>query len=892
MKNKLVLVKEVLLVISFACGLLYCLNIIKNYRLNKKVTSDIFSEINFGKPLEEVDGFRRYDLFIEDKSMREITSIVNKAMEKGTLTDDLKKWCPAIFIYNNKKHHVKIRVRGDTSDHWASKKKSWRIKFKQGEAFDGIKELNLIIPHDKGVNEMVHNIILEDSELIYPRDRLIVLNINKKSFGLYRQVEHISAEMLSHYKKTESCIIGSTDHWIHTYKNNVQVGMPLYTYDMLWLPEHYKNYLKENQYTALAWNTFDRLSNAIRYPDKDSLSIIHDTIDLDLYKKYFINVLLSGTVHADIGSYNIKYYHNPLSGKFEPVGWDFGIQPRPDWGQTIDVCRVLPSFRKLILKDELFTLERDRTVYDFLSKHEDRGLKYYLTNRFFEKYDFTYNLLQKSPVGKDVLNRLNTSLDIMQKNATYIKHLYEYNSVSVRLYPTQTPLRYNLIIAPEMHSPISLDSIYFNEQQLPLLNIDGVKISKPLVRCDRIFTNSQRTSGRYKTDMYFEGFLSKLKEHHFLIDFSHQSQVNQWKELKFNFINEITGKTIPQKEIYLYANKNYIAKGTSDNLENFKTSCKDFKITFKIDQQKNVCSIKKGNYKITEIITFPKDWVLHIEEGTEFIFEEGASFISYSPVIAKGSKQLPIKISAAPGISQFGVFAVIHTNDKEMSSFEHAHFSTGSRCYLDQRLFSGMLSIYHGSANVNHCRFQFARGEDDGLNIKYGKVNIHHNFFYKNESDAIDLDFCEGVVENNHFSSNAGDSIDTSGSNVFISKNFISQSGDKGISIGEASHVKTNSNYLEYNMIGIAIKDLSTHQSTADIFHKNNTALSAYQKKEQFGGSTSTISHPRFFNNSQKVFTDQYSKITVSNELNISSMKNLDEMLSKTNFYQVDFLSP
>ncbi|PIP65009.1 hypothetical protein COW95_04145, partial [Candidatus Peregrinibacteria bacterium CG22_combo_CG10-13_8_21_14_all_49_11] len=58
------------------------------------------------------------------------------------LTDDAKVQVNGVFRANGKEYDVEVRVRGDIFNHWAYRKKSWRIKFSD-ELFEGKKEINL-----------------------------------------------------------------------------------------------------------------------------------------------------------------------------------------------------------------------------------------------------------------------------------------------------------------------------------------------------------------------------------------------------------------------------------------------------------------------------------------------------------------------------------------------------------------------------------------------------------------------------------------------------------------------------------------------------------------------------------------------------------------------------
>ena len=69
--------------------------------------------------------------------------------KKGYMNNTDRFWASALFFADGQKFKVKIRIRGDISNHWIRSKKSWRIRFNKKNLFQGRRELDLIVPEDK-----------------------------------------------------------------------------------------------------------------------------------------------------------------------------------------------------------------------------------------------------------------------------------------------------------------------------------------------------------------------------------------------------------------------------------------------------------------------------------------------------------------------------------------------------------------------------------------------------------------------------------------------------------------------------------------------------------------------------------------------------------------------
>ncbi len=291
---------------------------------------------------------------------------------------------------------------------------------------------------------------------------------------------------------------------------------------------------------------------------------------------------------------------------------------------------------------------------------------------------------------------------------------------------------------------------------------------------------------------------------------------------------------------------------------------------FNPGEDHNSIIIRAGDYNITKNIIIPAGLKVTIHPGTTLNINPKVSIISYSQVIALGTKQKPIKIIPRKD-KAWGVFALIGENTNQ-SVFEFVTIDGGSEAFINRTYLSGQFSAYHSNITIKDSTFINSQS-DDGLNLKYSDSLIQNSHFANNSADAIDLDYVTGIVENNTFDNNGNDSIDISGSTVSIKNNHIKNSGDKCISIGEQSQPQIENNFLDGCNIGIEIKDQSTADIHQNTIQNNNIGINAYQKKDFFSGGTINSYTTTFFNNTadtdyQNTFTGtklntDNSKITI-----------------------------
>jgi hypothetical protein len=168
--------------------------------------------------------------------------------------------------------------------------------------------------------------------------------------------------------------------------------------------------------------------------------------------------------------------------------------------------------------------------------------------------------------------------------------------------------------------------------------------------------------------------------------------------------------------------------------------------------------VPKGVHRIDETIVVPKGFRLFIEPGAELHFKVGCSLISYSPIIARGSVSQPILFTAQNKWRKWGVVGVVSPG---ASIFENIVIEHGRQALVNGIEFTGTLSLVGSDVKIAYCRFVNLYGKD-ALNVRHGRVSIHHNLFQNTFKDGLDLDGGSGEVTDNRFIECGDESIDLS----------------------------------------------------------------------------------------------------------------------------------
>lgn len=168
--------------------------------------------------------------------------------------------------------------------------------------------------------------------------------------------------------------------------------------------------------------------------------------------------------------------------------------------------------------------------------------------------------------------------------------------------------------------------------------------------------------------------------------------------------------------------------------------------------------LHKGEYEIAKTCIVPKGAVLVIEPGTVLRFRAGCSLISYSPIVARGTQDEPIKFLAKDKWRKWGSVGVV---SKERSIFEYTVFENGRRAHVNGVDFWGALSLIESEVEIANSEFRNLYGKD-GVNVVNGKVLIRKNVFLNCSKDGLDLDAGSGEISDNEFIDCDDEGIDLS----------------------------------------------------------------------------------------------------------------------------------
>lgn len=764
------------------------------------------------------------------------------------LTEDRKDWADGRFVADGKEYDVAVRVRGDLFNHWAYRKKSWRVRFKDGKAFRGMTDISLVIPEDRFWHaELLNAHRAQALGLLVPPMRPVRVRMNGGPPMLYTEVEHFTKEMVEKQGRSGDSNLYGTGGGSSYF----QQWDPIFSDAAFW-----KKYVD-----APGQNTAEEVSELLMLSRKGAaqelgyFQRLSRIVDVDRLARWYAVSLLAGSRH--VRDHNLRLLFDRSRGRFEPIPWDIGAyMPRTllslPGNPLLNEALSVPSLRLAA-----YRMVWDRIRDDvWVKKDREEALR---LRALMERA--AYRDTVKLPSNRQVKSELDRLDAVIQRNIAFLREeLRRAELIVDERRPSPSAARGGLLLTIDVTARGvaggRLHEISFPQRlrdavlrrEVVLLRDDGdgergpgdqdvlLTLRDTLDKKERaVFqvSDDERAliwPGDPVVDEQTESVLAppNTLQRFFLVQSSGSAAVGiEDLPLNIDLRNAVTGEKAQ------VIGEALIDDATFSRLSEASASRAEFlrrNAAFRPDGEHGV--VLSGAPVFSETVIVPATVRLRIAPGTHVRMGSGVTLLSYGPVDIAGNAAAPVVVEPATG-KPWGVFLV--ANAEAPSRIAWAEFRGGSEAFLNGIFASGMVAFHGSPVTIRHATFRNAHG-DDALNTKEVPADIADALFEGNVSDGYDADSpSSGIIERVVFRRNGGDGLDLSWANVVIRNVTVDGSGDKCISVGENSYPTIHDSLLRGCAVGLASKDSSAATVERVRFEGNRVALSTYIKKPIFG---------------------------------------------------------
>jgi len=787
-------------------------------------------------------------LYIPEKSQKQLLSNV---------FDSTKEWQNAFQLFPDKRlHSVRVRHQGDNPYNWGFDKKSWRVKTKKQDLLNGQRYRDYRIPQSSYL--LANHLALwfsKSLDLPSANSRMVELVINEKSFGVYQELERLDESFLRRNSiMPVNLYKGEQVHIEKTMRRSID----LFDNPDLWKKTAIFNQLPENDNLDLA-QFLDLLREAMT--SKSAWDRFSRLAPIDEWAKMATLAVLTQSYHND-DVHNMRLLSDPWKGTITPIPNDVGaffnrsryfidFAPHPLW--------------KLYMTSSQFLWKRDQLLYNALNNSALLTEAQKVVKLFGPKLQNSYS---RAPHRVQWMER---SLNYDQIKNTVMSLSNELNEVTENIGTLDKWLRSRLWSSP-------------NSSWKQLNN--GLQIvvagSVPLNKVQILFPENATYPSRIVWDADFNGRLSKDD---FEIPF-----VRIKGGIQLDAVWLANRVQVGKVRINQVATAFNIFANIPLNISSIKGANALTGIKYDLSRNNNFngATPARLNHPLVEPtpsqtlnwpqnVTIDKNTIIKspvvIKAGSVIRMRSGVSLIFRDQVTINGTPKSKVRIIGENEDDIWGTVALVGPGTSG-SRISNLSISGGSGATVDNIRFVGMLSLH----NVNGVNFDFLELSennyfDDMMHIIYSNnIQLSEPHFTGAISDALDIDVSQNIRIVNGIIENSGnDAIDLMSSKAILADMNLSGSGDKGISVGEASSILVLDSIINDNKVGVEVKDNSVSFIGYSNFYNNKKPVNAYAKNWRYGsGGNVHIDKVLFQGPVNTLGTDKSSKIKITDSAFIS----------------------
>lgn len=370
--------------------------------------------------IQESSLSNRIKINVKDKDLSKLESYRSEALKNGTILSESKEYIKADLLLNDVELNAKIRFKGDNVDHIDSDKWSFRVKLKSSDHFFNNNTFSIQHPKTRSyLYEWALHKTLASQQILTTDYDFVQVFFNGTNKGIYAIEDHFTEFMLKKQNRTPGPIIRFNEDVLwqeeakqYDYRIFVTEGSGYNDTGSIWKTplEIYSFKMIENS-DSIEKEAIDLFYSFV----KGNKAVFNQHFDKDLWAKYFSVMEIFGAKHG-ANWHNLRFYFNPQTKKFEPIGFD---------GSTLDHGSILHAAYSGIpanAHDEYFL----RLFFDDL-EFSTRYLSYihqFLNSNIYDSILISPEYLNLKQHFEDEFGRTNDLASDLQFHQNALQEVY------------------------------------------------------------------------------------------------------------------------------------------------------------------------------------------------------------------------------------------------------------------------------------------------------------------------------------------------------------------------------------------------------------------------------------------------------------------------------------
>jgi hypothetical protein len=768
---------------------------------------------------ERLDGIPAVPQLVIDVPFKEIAQIYRKreeALASGHLVQGPGDFVKGDIRLGDRSVAVKLRLKGDWTDHLQGRKWSFRIRVRDGEHLLGMRRFSIQHPGTRGFqSELMYFELLAGLGVMTPRYQFVNVSLNGEAIGLMALEEFFAKELLEYQQRREGVIVRFDESLVWDARDSVSGELVGWSgsfddYRAADIDAFASTKIAESPVLTEQLEVAEGLLKGFS-SGRLSASEVFDVLQLG---RFIAASDVMGAWHATRWP-NVRFFLNPVTLKLEPIAFDATLQDGFTDARSIvngepmliDMLRDPAVWDAYVETLRLLAgLARDGVLQANLRALEAEWLPLLQTEfRMLGEYPLDF-LVTRS-------DALHGGMSALGANGPPL--LTYYQAFETGIYPRLAHF--------ELHDTAG-------GLQLQVENA----IPRDVTVVDVAWVDDATAARR---DAIGEGLPISVPP---------RGIGSRGQRMQLALLPRPAGDGWALETVSSIAGRSWVmtyrppvshaalresplpAARLDEQLEQHEF--------LSVDSGDGTVTVAAGDWTVASSLVIEAGHTLVVEAGTTLRFANDAALVAFSPIRLEGTAAAPVSLLPANDQSWPGLVVI---NAGERSILSHVVMSRTHSVSLPGWSLTGGANFYASDVQIDNSRFLNSRGED-ALNIIHSAFEISTSQFMGTLSDAFDADFSRGVITTSRFedigSAGGGDAIDISGSAITVDQLEFSDVTDKALSIGERSEMTATR--VRANNVGTAAaaKDGSTlNLSDSHLSHATFAALTAYIKKPEYG---------------------------------------------------------
>ncbi len=743
----------------------------------------------------------------------------------------------ALITGPNQAQPVELKYRGDFYWHWALEKKSWRVKTKKSELWNGMRRFNLVVPKSPALIEgHLSYWLAREIQLLAPRSGIMELWINGSNRGIHTLVEQPEELLLRHAERMPSDLYVGELVGRDSFPGRAE---RLFDGPGLWTKAAVNNHYDEEHHAPLI-----ALAEAIAAVQSGQDPIaLRSLVDYPSFARFAVYRALTQSGHHD-DTHNWRLLYDPWKRGFEPLVWDPNAwhrlwAPRPD--RPAFAIPLFSALDRALAMDPAFRFAVHREALQAW----EQGI----VSRTLQELDRQAERVQS----------------VLHRDPAMVEHFVAYDEddvhAAVKALRATVAAYGERLHAVHFEEPLQVRARWSENDQGQALDAQiEVGGSRPVARLQLRFAGPipagpvsvsyQPSGGGEPTSVpaKVEGETLWIEQpwvpgiaieadpkNSFAMPFRSeprpaqyalrlQLEAGAWPTLEGIWAEPLRGPAVRAQEDW--NGESADAMGSLPLVPSGPRPAQTWSGTRTIE----------GIQRISADLTW--------EAGLHLRMAPGAVLLLEGRVTAQGTKAQPIRITPLEeGQDPWGAVALLDEGASD-SHWKHVELEGGSGWQGPLEEYTGMLSIHAADRVVlEQCRFRRSVVFDDMVHAVYSEgLQFTDCTFERAASDGLDLDGCTAILRACKFWECGNDGVDLMMSRAVFEGVEFERNGDKGISVGERSRAWVQRSRFVHNRLAVQVKDDSHAWIRDSRFEQGGTVLAGIVKNWRYGtGGTALL---------------------------------------------------